>query len=81
MKIDSIKEHLDKINNILKDAKGSIAFISDPAIERTCNECLKQVIYMENLSDVQALDESELYINDALDELIWLKDHLEDENV
>jgi|10_taG_2_1085330.scaffolds.fasta_scaffold08370_10 hypothetical protein len=81
MKIDSIKEHLDKINNILKDAKGSIAFISDPAIERTCNECLKQVIYMENLNDVQALDESEILINDALDELIWLIDHLEDENV
>ena len=74
-------EQLDKVINILKDAKGSIAFISDPSIERTCNECLKQVIYMENLSDVQALDESELYINDALDELIWLKDHLEDENV
>ena len=81
MKIDSIKEHLDKINNILKDAKGSIAFISDPAIERTCNECSKQVIFMENLSDVQALDESEILINDALDELIWLIDHLEDENV
>ena len=36
---------------------------------------------MENLSDVQALDESELFINDALDELIWLKDHLEDKYV
>jgi len=77
MKTGSVIEHLDKIHNILKDAKGSIAFISDPAIERTCNECSKQVIFMENLSDVQALDESELFINDALDEVIWLKDHLE----
>lgn len=79
--IDSIKEHLDKIHNILKDAKGSIAFISDPAIERTCNECSKQVIFMENLNDVQALDEADIFIDDALDELIWLKDHLEDKYV
>ena len=77
MKTGSIIEHLDKVHNILKDAKGSIAFISDPAIERTCNECLKQVIYMENLNDVQALDESEILINDALDEVIWLKNSLE----
>ena len=79
--IDSIKEHLDKIHNILKDAKGSIAFISDPAIERTCNECSKQVIFMENLNDVQSLDEADIFIDDALDELIWLKDHLEDKYV
>ena len=65
----------------LKDAKGSIAFISDPAIERTCNECSKQVIFMENLNDVQALDEADIFIDDALDELIWLKDHLEDKYV
>jgi len=81
MKTGSVIEHLDKIHNILKDAKGSIAFISDPAIERTCNECSKQVIFMENLNDVQALDEADIFIDDALDELIWLKDHLEDKYV
>ena len=81
MKIDSIREHLDKIINILSDAKGSIAFINDPAIERTCNECSKQVIFIENLSDVQALDETEIFIQDAIEELNWLKNHLEDENV
>ena len=74
--IDSIKEHLDKIHNILKDAKGSIAFISDPAIERTCNECSKQVIFMENLNDVQALDEVEIFISDSIDELNWLRNEL-----
>ena len=78
MKIDSIQEHLDKVKNILKDAEGSIAFINDPNIDRACNECDKQVIFIKNLSDVQALDETEIFINDSVDELIWLKDHLND---
>ena len=36
---------------------------------------------MENLNDVQSLDEADIFIDDALDELIWLKDHLEDKYV
>tara|TARA_R100000963_G_scaffold24161_1_gene16617 strand:- start:891 stop:1133 length:243 start_codon:yes stop_codon:yes gene_type:complete len=76
MKIDSIQEHLDKIINILSDAKGSIAFINDPAIERTCNKCDKRVIFMTNPNNIQALDETEIFINDSVDELIWLKEHL-----
>ena len=38
-------------------------------------------IFIENLSDVQALDETEIFIQDAIEELNWLKNHLEDENV
>ena len=76
MKIDSIKDHLDKVKNILKDAEGSIAFINDPNIDRACSECDKQVIFMKNLSDVQALDETEIFIQDAIEELNWLKEHL-----
>ena len=53
-------EQLDKVINILKDAKSAILYINDPAVERTCYTCADKVIRLENLNDAQSLDEVEI---------------------
>ena len=69
-------EQLDKVINILKDAKSAILYINDPAVERTCYTCADKVIRLENLNDAQSLDEVEIFINDSIDELNWLWNEL-----
>ena len=72
-------EQLDKVINILKDAKSSIVYINDPAVERTCYTCADKVIRLENLNDVQALDEVEIFISDSIDELNWLRNEINED--
>ena len=69
-------EQLDKVINKLKDAKSAILYINDPAVERTCYTCADKVIRLENLNDAQSLDEVEIFINDSIDELNWLRNEL-----
>ena len=69
-------EQLDKVINILKDAKSAILYINDPAVDRTCYTCADKVIRLENLNDAQSLDEVEIFINDSIDELNWLWNEL-----
>lgn len=69
-------DQLDKVINILKDAKSAILYINDPAVERTCYTCADKVIRLENLNDAQSLDEVEIFISDSIDELNWLRNKL-----
>ncbi len=69
-------DQIDKVINILKDAKSAILYINDPAVERTCYTCADKVIRLENLNNAQSLDEVEIFISDSIDELNWLRNEL-----
>lgn len=71
-----ITEELTLVNSILDDALNSIYSIQQSL--DTCSVCNKEHIPMDetSLSNIQALDEIEMFINDAKDELQSAQDEL-----
>jgi len=71
-----LANELNLVDNILDDALNSVYTIQQ-AIDQ-CNVCTKEYIPMNeaDLSNTQTLDEIEMFINNAKDELLSIQDNL-----
>jgi len=71
-----LTEELTLVNSILDDALNSVYNIQQSL--DTCDVCNKERIPMDetSLSNIQALDEIEMFVNDAKDELQSVQDNL-----
>ena len=71
-----LANELNLVDNILDDALNSVYAIQQATDQ--CNVCAKEYIPINeaDLSNTQTLDEIEMFINNAKDELLSIQDNL-----